>query len=266
VRKLLMVGALVAALFTTGCAEVVDSGHRGVRKSFGEVTDESLVPGLYWYNPIGGDILEIDVRQIAWKGVTPAYTKDVQKADIAFTVNYRLQPDKAHIVYQTVGADWASSQIPQVVYAALKNEAGKWNAVDIISNRAIVQKDVSEAVTKALAPRFIVVERFEITNVDYDSAFEKAVEAKVIAEQEALKAKNQTVTVEEQARQSVIQARAEADSRLLKAEAEAKSIRIRADALTQNPRLVELEAVQKWNGVLPTNMYGSAPVPFINIK
>ena len=93
-----------------------------------------------------------------------------------------------------------------------------------------------------------------MTEIKYSSTFEKAIENKVTAEQEALKAKNKTVQVQEEAKQKVISA-----------EAEAKSMAIRVNALTQNKALVEYEAVQKWDGKLPTyNMGGS--IPFINLK
>ena len=59
--------------------------------------------------------------------------------------------------------------------------------------------------------------------------------------------------------------REEAKQKLIAAEAEAKSMAIRANALTQNKALVEYEAVQKWNGVLPTYMMGNS-VPFVNLK
>ena len=48
-------------------------------------------------------------------------------------------------------------------------------------------------------------------------------------------------------------------------EAEAKSMQIRAEALEQNAKLVEWEAVQKWNGVLPQYMLGNGTMPFLNL-
>jgi hypothetical protein len=80
------------------------------------------------------------------------------------------------------------------------------------------------------------------------------VEQKVIAQQKAIEEQNRTKQIEEQARQKV-----------LSAEAEAKSIQIRAQALERNAKLVEWEAVQKWNGVLPQYMLGSGATPFINL-
>lgn len=90
--------------------------------------------------------------------------------------------------------------------------------------------------------------------IDYSDVFERAIEAKVTAEQDALKAKNKTVQIEEEAKQQIISA-----------EAEAKSMAIRANALSKNKALVEYEAVQKWNGILPQYMMGDS-IPFINLN
>ena len=82
----------------------------------------------------------------------------------------------------------------------------------------------------------------------------KILTLQVTAEQEALKAKNKTVQVEEEAKQKVIAA-----------QAEAKSMAIRAQALSQNKSLVQYEAVQKWDGKMPQYMLGNS-VPFINVN
>jgi hypothetical protein len=52
---------------------------------------------------------------------------------------------------------------------------------------------------------------------------------------------------------------------LLQATAEARAIQIKGDALRQNAQLVQLEAVNRWDGKLPVQMLGSAPVPFLNL-
>ena len=90
--------------------------------------------------------------------------------------------------------------------------------------------------------------------LNYSNVFEKSIESKVTAEQDALKAKNRTVQIQEEAKQKIISA-----------EAEAKSMAIRANALTQNKALVEYEAVQKWDGHLPQYMMGNT-VPFLNMS
>jgi len=103
------------------------------------------------------------------------------------------------------------------------------------------------------------------------------INAKVNAEQDALTRENQVAIAEAQARIDVAradgeanaliaQARGEAESRLLIAEAEAAGIRMLGDALQRNPRVVELRAIEEWDGKLPVTMLGGdGAVPFINV-
>jgi regulator of protease activity HflC (stomatin/prohibitin superfamily) len=259
-RKILIWAAVIfIAIFVlsiAGCGiKVVDTGQRGVKTRFGEITSTSLPEGLYFYNPITSNIIEIDTRVQRQDGDTESYTRDVQQAHIKYTLNYRLQQDKAHIVYRDVGRDWEQKLIPQVVLGTLKEVVGKWDAVDLIANRDKAGQSAFEAIRNNLAERNVEVSRFEITDISYTHEFENSVEAKVIAQQRAIEEQNRTKQIEEQARQKV-----------LSAEAEAKSMQIRAQALEQNAKLVEWEAVQKWNGVLPQYMLGNGTMPFINLQ
>src|SRR3954471_17728098 len=258
IRKVLMwiVIAIVAigVVSVAGCGiKVVDTGQRGIKTRFGEIVSESLPEGLYFYNPLTSNIVEIDTRVQRQDGETDTYTRDVQQAAIKYTLNYRLQQNAAHLMYRDVGRDWEQKLIPQGVLGTLKEVVGKWDAVDLIANRDKAGQTAFEAIRSNLAERNVEVSRFEITDISYTHEFENSVEQKVIAQQRAIEEQNRTKQIEEQARQKV-----------LSAEAEAKSIQIRAQALEKNAKLVEWEAVQKWNGVLPQYMLGGA-TPFINL-
>ena len=141
-----------------------------------------------------------------------------------------------------------------VVEGTIKDIIGKWNAQDLVANREEATNDILEKLVVQMRDKYINVTGFQIININYSDVFERAIESKVTAEQEALKAKNKTVQIQEEAKQKVISA-----------EAEAKSMSIRANALTQNRALVQYEAVQKWDGKMPQYMMGNS-VPFINIK
>jgi prohibitin 2 len=260
VRKIVLwvIVALIAigVVSIAGCGiKVVDTGQRGIKTRFGEVVSRSLPEGLYFYNPFTSNIVEIDTRIQRQDGETDTYTRDVQQAAIKYTLNYRLQQNAAHIMYRDIGRDWEQKLIPQVVLGTLKEVVGKWDAVDLIANRDKAGNTAYEAIRTNLAERNVEVSRFEITDIAYTHEFENSVEQKVIAQQKAIEEQNRTKQIEEQARQKV-----------LSAEAEAKSILIRAQALERNAKLVEWEAVQKWNGVLPQYMLGGAAVPFINLN
>ncbi len=258
-RTLMWAGVVilaVAALSVAGCGiKIVDTGHRGIETRFGKVVSESLPEGIYFFNPITSTIVEMDTRLQRIDGDTDTYTRDVQQANIKYTLNYRLQQNAAHIVYRDIGREWESRLIPQVVLGTLKEVVGKWDAVDLISNRDKAAAAALDSIRDNLAERNVEVSRFEITDIAYTREFENSVEQKVIAQQKAIEEQNRTKQIEEQARQKV-----------LSAEAEAKSIQIRAQALERNAKLVEWEAVQKWNGILPQYMLGGGAMPFINLN
>jgi len=247
----------VAGIMTLGLAtcsmETVDTGHRGVFVTYGKPTSQ-VSEGLHFYNPLTTDLVEMDVRQLKSTKQTSAYTQDVQQAAIRYSLTFSLDPDQAMRVYQTVGTDWPSQLVPQVVEQTIKDVFGKSEAVkDTINNRGAVQQAIVAELAAALAKRSVILHGFELRDIAFSEAFEQAVEAKQVAVENANAARNRTVEIEERAKQRIIAAKAEAEA-----------MRIKTEALAGSPKLVEYEAVQKWNGELPKQMLGGA-VPFINI-
>lgn len=257
--KALLVFVLLAALsgaFLSGCGfEIVDTGHRGVKVVLGEVVGDPLPEGLYFYNPFTSTIRELDVREKKMEGKTTAFTRDVQQVVVSYALNYKPDDKVIHLLFKEVGPDWDHKLLPQVVEGNLKNAIGQWDAVHLVENRNKAVRASEAAIQEAAATRRILVTRLEVTNLDFHDEFEKATEAKAKAAQDAERAKNETVRIQEEARQKVIAAQAEAES-----------IRIRTKALETSPALIQYEAVQKWDGKLPQYMLGEKSLPFINIK
>jgi hypothetical protein len=123
---------------------------------------------------------------------------------------------------------------------------GKWDAVDSSPTATSRRRHFCRHAAKfaGRSPK----SRFEITDIAYTHEFENSVEAKVIAQQKAIEEQNHTKQIEEQARQKVLSAEAEA-SRCRSAQS------ARAECQARG-----MEAVQKWNGVLPQYMLGGHPL------
>lgn len=250
--------SILAILFLTqACGfEIVDTGHRGVEVRLGEVVGEPLPEGMHFYNPLTANIHEMSVMTTTWNQEATAYTKDVQQAKITFSVNYNLNPASVLNIYKTVGSNWDEKLVKQAVPSIMKNVVGKWEAVELVSNRGKATAEIEKNLIESLGAQGITISRFEITNIDYDAAFEKAVEAKVVAIQYAQAAENKTKQVAEEARQQIISAKAVAEG-----------MRIQSEALAQNKSLVEYEAVKKWSGKLPEIVVlgGNGAVPFLDL-
>ena len=245
------IGIFAALLIAS--ARQIDTGHRGVRTWWGEITSvEPLAEGLYFYVPIAGDIVTYECRTQLYADTFATYTKDMQTANLNIAVNYSLDQNGVIDIHRHIGQYYENKVLYPAISAGVKDVIGKWDAASLVENRDKAAQQILEKLSVALVQRHIIPESVSIRNIDYSNTFERSIEAKVVAKQKAEEAKNRTVEVEEEAKQKV-----------LSAEAEAKSMQIRAQALSQNKNLVEYEAVQKWDGKLPVNIYGSAPIPFI---
>ncbi len=248
-NKRFLMSVMVATIMCfslTGCgAEIVEPGHSGIKKTLGKVEPDPLPPGFYLYNPMISTVFEVDNRVQRLENTTEVYTKDVQQVDVTYVINYNLQPAKTVEIYTEVGKDYADILIPQAIEGIMKNTIGKWNAIELVSNRGQASAGVSDAINVELEKHGIKVSGFQMTNLKFRQEFEAAVEAKVNAVQKAEEARNNTVQVEEQAKQRVIAA-----------EADAKAMQIQTAALKESQSLVLYEAVKKWNGVLPSIVTG----------
>ncbi|MBR5598757.1 MAG: prohibitin family protein [Alphaproteobacteria bacterium] len=244
---------IIVCCFAYSSIKVIDTGYRGIKTRFGKVIGEALPEGIYVYNPITTDIHMMDTKVQKYTVKMATYTKDVQQAELLISVNTSLVPSKVHLLFQNVGFDYGYKIIAPQVSAAVKDTIGKWEADVLVSNREKATSEIYDSLKEAVLPYNIDVQSVIIENIDYSAQFERAIEQKQIATQDAIRAKNRTKQVEEEANQKVLAAKAEAES-----------MRIRSQALSQNQNLVAYEAVQKWDGRLPVNMYGSAPIPFID--
>lgn len=251
-KKLLLLLPLL--LFQSCGFEIVDDGFVGIKKTNGKIDMNEYEPGLHFYTPIISRIFEMEVRELTWEGQLQAYSEDNQIIDAKFKVNYRPDPTKIAELYVAQGSEYINVILPQRVTTPVKEVLGKYKATNLVNVRAKFNDEVTALIRTRLKGTYIHLESFELTNFDYDDDFEAAVKAKVVAKERAIEEANKTVQVKEQAEQTV-----------LKAKAEATSIEVMAKALSKNKDLIQLEAVKKWNGILPQYSMGGA-LPFINLN
>lgn len=247
------IALFVIVIIAASSLYTVRSSERGVLSTFGKIDDEAITPGLHIKIPFIQTVTTMSVRTQKITLMESVYTKDVQTADVELEVNYDLNPAGVAMLYKQIGRNYEEKVINPVIRGTLKDAFGDFNATAIVENRDIVKSEIEKNAREQLNNEFFSNIRVQIANIDYDDTFEKAISEKQTAEQDALKAKNKTIQIEEEAKQTRI-----------KAEADAEAIRIKAQALEKNPKITEYEAIQKWNGELPTYMLGNS-VPFINL-
>lgn len=237
----------------------VNSGYRGVVISFGRVTERVLGEGVHWVTPFVDSVEQVDVQLKKMEVKTEASSKDLQIVHTTMAFNYRLDPGKVNKIYQDLRNDYEVRIIGPALNEATKAAMAQFTAEGLIVQRTLVKSQLLENLKVRLNNYSIMTEDVSFTNFDFSKQFNESIERKVESEQLAQKAKNDLERVKFEAEQKVATAKAEAESlRLQKAE-------ITKDMIELRRVEAEIEAIKKWNGVLP-NMIGTGAVPFLNIK
>jgi regulator of protease activity HflC (stomatin/prohibitin superfamily) len=276
--------AAAIALSLVGCSKV-PAGNVGVKVyllggSKGVDTEE-LSPGRYW---IGWNedlfLFPTFTQNYVWTrdNVPGSETNEelgfqtieglAVTADVG--ISYRIDPSQVPLIYQKYrrGIDEITDlYLRNMVRDALVKNASnmKVEAVygagktDLIE---AVQKNVSDQV-KDLG---IIIEKvYWIGELRLPENVMGAINAKIQATQMAEQRRNEVEQAMAEAQKVRASAQGDADAKLMMAKAEAQSIELRGDALARNPKLVELQAIEKWNGVLPVTMLNNT-MPFLPIK
>ena len=235
---------------------IIHAGERGVVFNWGAFTGQILDPGIHFRIPIMQRVSAIDVKtQKLEITKSEAYSKDLQLVDIHSVLNYYVDPKAVGDIYQQYGLDYQSKILAPNLEAAVKQTVAKYTAEELLNKRSEVQSNIQDAF-KSLVPTSFIITGYALVNEGFSPAYENAIEAKQVAQQQAEKATNDLKRVQIEAEQRVTQAKAEAEA-----------IKIQAQAITQQggDNYVQLKAIEKWDGKLPSQMIPGGTLPFLNL-
>jgi regulator of protease activity HflC (stomatin/prohibitin superfamily) len=243
--------------------QIVEPGTVGVVTHFGAVQDEVLPEGLHFVVPVQTRVISLSTRVQKMEDEASASSKDLQVVTSRIALNFYLEKAKANVIFQKLGLDYKTNVIHPAIQESVKASTAHYTAEELITRRAEVKNAIFDDVKKRLGRYDIVVTDFSIIDFAFSPEFNKAIEEKQVAEQSALRAKNDLVRIRTEAEQVKVKAEGEAEARIARARAEAEGQRLQRETLT--PELVQLRAIEKWNGEMPQMMAGGdGATPFLN--
>ncbi|AWX43736.1 Prohibitin-1 [Flagellimonas maritima] len=257
-RNLIIIAALVVLLFAFRPWVQIGAGERGVVQNFGAVQDKVLNEGIHFKIPIVQTVILMDVK--IQKAMTDAASSssDLQDVDLSVALNYHIIPDKANLVYQTIGVEFKERIIDPAIQEVMKAVSARYTAEELITKRPAVSTEMQQALTSRLLASNISVDAFSIISFSFSQTFTDAIEAKQTAEQNALKAKRDLDRIRVEAEQTIAAGTAEAEALRL------QKMNISPDLIELRKIEANLKAIEKWNGILP-EVTGAGAIPFIGV-
>lgn len=201
-----------------------------------------------------------------------APTKDGIKMGFDVSVSWRIIADEAPWVYQNVTENdggnsgryvWLEENVLRAkLKSALALTVSNYTPIEAYSYKRQEIQDATLTRIRTECKQYkLQIDNVDIREVYYNAEFEKAINNKKLAEQEALR----LVDVTKQKEELLKQAGIEKDIAIQQAEGEAKSLQIKGASIASNPKIIQLEWINKWNGVLPTYVMGDGQNIMLNL-
>jgi regulator of protease activity HflC (stomatin/prohibitin superfamily) len=225
IGTILCVACVLAFIIVPFSFHTVNTGEIAVVKHLGKITDVKEA-GTHYDFWMTNSYTKYDAKVQNLEATTMAYSSDAQTMDISMTIQYQIMSDKVvEIATQYGSLDILENRISSIAIEKAKSVLSAYKAMDIIANRATISPAVEDAIMQAVGEEYFVdITAVVLTNIDFSDAFEQAVEDKMIAEQEKLKAEYEN-------EKKVAQAEAEAAAKLKAAQAEIEIAKAKAEAL-----------------------------------
>jgi len=258
--KLVQTGFVLLLLWVLAPYGIVPAGSRGVLTTFGNPSDEVLAEGIHFRIPIAQTIHTLETRVQKGEGDGDAASKDLQAVHTKVAINYHLEPHQVALAFKTIGPSTdviADRIIIPAAQESVKAVTARFTAEELITRRTDVREGIAALLREKMQRHGLVLDEFAIVNFKFSDSFAKAIEAKVGAEQDKLRAERDLLRIRVEAEQKITQAKAEAESLALQ----------RMQVTPELLKLREVEnqraAITKWNGQLPSTNYGN--LPFIGL-
>lgn len=239
--KLIGIAILIFVLIVASSqmTYVVPPGYRGIEVTLGKVSPIFKSEGFGTKIPFITHIIPINIRQATRGMKADCFSSDLQQVTIELQVLYRIPQESVVRIYQQYAGDPFDSLIAPRIQEATKEASASQSAEQIVKNREEI-KTKTLASSRTKVGDILMIEDIVIQNISLSHELEAAIEQKMVQEQEAAKSK-------------FIQQKAEieANTAIIRAKGEAEAIRIRALAIKDNPGLIQLQIVEKWDGKTP---------------
>lgn len=241
--------ALMLAVGVSSCY-TVDTGEVAIVSTFGKITRVDT-EGLHFKVPFtqSKDFIETRQRTYLFAKTEEAdttlevSTKDMQSIKIELTVQASINdPEKLYRAFRNEHETrLVRPRSKEVVQATI----AKYTIEEFVSKRAEISRIINRDIAENLGEYGMSVSNVSIINHDFSMEYEKAIEAKKVAEQavEKAKAEQQKLIVEAENKVKL------AEYQLKAKELQAKANQIESNSLT--PQIIEKMKIEKWDGHLP---------------
>jgi regulator of protease activity HflC (stomatin/prohibitin superfamily) len=175
--------ALVIALSQSWT--IIPAGHTGVIDFLGNVSDETLKPGVNLVNPMA-KIEKMSIKTQELKELMSVPSKEGLSVDLEISLLFKLDSDMANQIYKTVGPNYADIILVPQFRSVVRGVTARYEAKALYTaSREKLAGEILEELERLVGPRGITVEQAPLRQIKLPARLTQSIEEKLQAEQES---------------------------------------------------------------------------------
>lgn len=179
-----LIGAIAAIASLSRWLVIIPAGNIGVVDSLGQVSERPLNPGIHFVNPFA-KVVKYSTRLKDVKENVDATSQEGLNLNLDVSLQYKLDPQKAAQVYQTIGTDETELLISRFRSTIRAITANYPAAAIYSSKREEIVRQLDEQLSQQLPPLGFLIEEALLRNIKMPEQLQAAIQEKLKAEQES---------------------------------------------------------------------------------
>lgn len=237
------------SLLMTSCATIMPD-QVGVKRTFGRIHKEVRQPGIVGINPFTTRVIRVPVRTMNLAIVENLPSKEGLTIRSESSILYRVRSQAVPQILQETGMEFEEMLILPVFRSAASDVCSKYFAKDMHSaKRAEIEDEIKKRLVEVCEPKGFIIESVLLKSIILPAGLSKSIEAKLEAEQEALRmqfvldrqkqeAQRQIIDAEGAKEIARIQAEGKKNAAIIDSEATARSTEIEAEGIKRANELI----------------------------
>ncbi|MFC2094139.1 prohibitin family protein [Bacteroidota bacterium] len=181
-----LIGIAVALLIALSQSwTIIPAGNTGVIDFLGNVSDNTLKPGVSLVNPMA-KIEKMSIKTQEMREVMSVPSKEGLSVDLEISLLFKLDSDMANQIYKTVGPDYADIILVPQFRSVVRGVTARYEAKALYTaSREKLAKEILTELGKLVGPRGITVEQAPLRQIKLPARLTQSIEEKLQAEQES---------------------------------------------------------------------------------
>ena len=181
-----LIGIAVALLIALSQSwTIIPAGNTGVIDFLGNVSDNTLKPGVNLVNPMA-KIEKMSIKTQEMREVMSVPSKEGLSVDLEISLLFKLDSDMANQIYKTVGPNYVDIILVPQFRSVVRGVTARYEAKALYTaSREKLAEEILTELGKLVGPRGITVEQAPLRQIKLPARLTQSIEEKLQAEQES---------------------------------------------------------------------------------